>query len=112
MARGSRGLGESTGTFMGAALLAALVLAAQAAPSAVARMVEPTPPKPGHCRWAEQQLDGTTTVSPPDPRFDWRRWLDEAPEVTSLPCGPETAFGVTLPPHMIPSWVLDELRQR
>lgn len=80
-------------------------------PAAGAAVVGPTPPKPEHCKVAQQQLAGATTpVVPPDPRFDWRAWLDEKP--ADWPCQPGAMFGGLMPETDIPPWVLDELRRR
>lgn len=92
-------------------LSTALILATLSAPIAAAAKVEPTQPEPSHCR-VPRQLIGDTAVMPPDPRFDWKKWLDTAPDDADLPCDPDAVFGGTLPAHMIPPWVLDELLRR
>lgn len=92
-----------------AGVVAAFCLQLGVSPVAGAEHVGPTPPKPGHCKVAQQQLADGTTIAPPDARFDWRSWLDDKP--ADWPCQPGALFGGLMSDSDIPSWVLDELHR-
>lgn len=102
--------GTASRTQISIVAASACCLLVRTLPTANATAVGPISPKPGHCKVAQQQLAGGTTIAPPDPRFDWRTWLDEKP--ADWPCEPGAVFGGLMPATDIPSWVLDELHRR